>query len=530
MAETETLNLQMAECGLEQRVLIAAPTGCDAEALCRILGEAGIETTVCATLEELCRHIEHAAAAAILAEEALTPHSQHLLTDTLLRQPEWSDFPLIVMAAGSGGHHRGWQLINEVGGGTHAILLQRPVRKFTLLSAVRAAIQSRVRQYQVRDVLVQRKQAEDALREADRRKDEFLATLAHELRNPLAPIRHAVEILKLQGSLDPTLKATRDIIDRQVQHMVRLIDDLLDISRITRGKLQLRRKAIELAEVLEQALETSRSYVKSAGHELTVSLPPQPVYLDADPVRLAQVFLNLIDNACKYTEKGGSIRLTAERDRTGVVVKITDTGIGISPENLPRLFGIFSQVGSPLERSSHGGLGIGLWLAQALVEMHGGSIAARSDGPGKGSEFTVWLPVLTETPTPQPPQPEYPDSFKATARRILVVDDNRDVVESLAKLLRLRGNEVETAQDGLEAVTAAEHYRPDVVLLDIGMPKLDGYGACRRMREQPWGKGIVIIALTGWGQDFNRRKTEEAGFSAHLVKPVELSALLQLLA
>ena len=373
------------------------------------------------------------------------------------------------------------------------------------------------------------KMAEEALREADRRKDEFLAILAHELRNPLAPIRNAVEILKLTGIADPIARAARDMIERQLGHMVRLVDDLMDVSRITRGRLALRRERIELAVVLEQAIEASRHHVQCAGHELSWGPLPEPIYLDADPVRLEQVFLNLLTNACKYTKKGGRILLTTERDGMDVVVKVADTGIGISPEHLPHVFDLFAQGGTGAEQTQ-GGLGIGLSLVRGLVAMHGGSVEARSDGPGKGSEFLVRLPTLAEQPAAQPPASEERGNLmQAPARRILVADDNTDVVESLAMLLRVTGHEVEIAHDGLEAVELAARFRPDVVLLDIGMPGLDGYAACRRIRQHPWGKNMVIVALTGWSQDGDRGKAEEVGFNGHLVKPVEPSALLRVL-
>jgi PAS domain S-box-containing protein len=373
------------------------------------------------------------------------------------------------------------------------------------------------------------------LQEADRRKDEFLATLAHELRNPLAPVRNAVQVLRLQGPDRPELRWGRDVIDRQVGHLTRLIDDLLDISRITRNKLELRKERVELTEVIRGAVETSRPLIEQCGHELTVTLPPEPIHLYADLVRLAQVFMNLLTNAAKYTDRGGRIWLTAElasreRERPEVVVRVKDTGVGIPAEKLPRLFEIFFQVDRSLERSQ-GGLGIGLSLVRRLVELHGGSVQAHSAGVGKGSEFSVRLPVLAETPKPQP-TPERTDdgATKAgTGRRVLVVDDNRDSADSLALLLGLGGNEVQAAYDGLAAVEAAEHFRPEVVLLDIGMPKLNGYDACRRIREQPWGKRMMLIALTGWGQEEDKRRTEEAGFNTHMVKPVDLAALKQLL-
>jgi PAS domain S-box-containing protein len=372
------------------------------------------------------------------------------------------------------------------------------------------------------------KHAEEALREADRRKDEFLATLAHELRNPLAPIRSAVEILKLKAPDDPTLQAVQGMIDRQLRHLVRLVDDLLDVSRITRGRLQLRRERVALAEVLEQALEASRPHVECAGHDLSVALPPAPVYLDADPVRLAQVFLNLIHNACKYTDPGGQIRVSAEMDGPEVVVTVADTGIGVPPEDLARLFEMFAQLGPTGERAQ-GGLGIGLSLARGLVEMHGGSIEARSEGPGKGTQLVVRLPTLPGGSAAQPAPAPAAAVQPAAARRVLVVDDHRDVVESLALLLRATGYQVEIAHDGLEAIEAAGRYRPDLVLLDIGMPKLDGYATCRRIREHPWGRDMTIVALTGWGQEDDQRRTREAGFDGHLVKPLDPRALFDLL-
>jgi PAS domain S-box-containing protein len=377
--------------------------------------------------------------------------------------------------------------------------------------------------------ITKRKQAEEALREADRRKDEFLATLAHELRNPLAPIRNAVDILKLQELSDPSLQAARDILDRQSRQLVRLVDDLLDVNRITRGKLQLRKEHVELAAVLAQALEGAGPQVLSAGQELSVSLPPEPLYLDADPLRLAQVFVNLLTNASKYTDKGGRIRLSAQQTGEEVVVKVEDTGVGIAPGHLSDIFEMFAQVRSSALQPLPG-IGIGLALARDLVVMHGGRIEAHSEGVGQGSAFIVYLPVVADAATPSPSDRGATSDLRApTSRRILVVDDEAIVARALAVLLRLLGNEVEIAHDGLEAVAAAERYRPDVIFLDIGMPRLDGYAACRQIRAQPWGQGIKIVALTGWGTDKDRGQTAEAGFDAHLVKPVDASALVQLL-
>jgi PAS domain S-box-containing protein len=378
--------------------------------------------------------------------------------------------------------------------------------------------------------LIERKHAEQALRDADRRKDEFLATLAHELRNPLAPIRNAVQILQAKGPLIPELQWARGVIARQVQVMARLLEDLLDVSRISRNKLELRKEWVELAAVLDTAVETSRPVIDAGGHELAVTLPPEPIRLEADPVRLAQVFANLLNNAAKYTEEGGRIRLSVERQGGDVLVSVKDSGIGIAAELLPRIFEIFSQAKPALVRSQ-GGLGIGLSLVKGLVELHGGGIEARSGGPGRGSEFVVRLPVAAGTPVQEPARPGEDDGrLPAPKRRILIVDDNHDSADSLARLLKVMGHEVGTAYDGEQAVEAAEALRPEVALLDIGMPKLNGYDACRRIREQPWGQGMFLIALTGWGQEEDRRRTEEAGFNHHVVKPVDLAVLMKLLA
>jgi signal transduction histidine kinase len=376
--------------------------------------------------------------------------------------------------------------------------------------------------------IAERQRAEEALREADRRKSQFLATLAHELRNPLAPIRNAMEVLRQSGGDEQKVKRVTEMMQRQVGQMVRLVDDLLDVSRISRDRIELRREPIELAAVVQHAVEAVRPDYESMEHELTVTLPPQPTYLNADPIRLAQVVGNLLSNACKFTEKGGRIQLTVEQVGKQAVIRVQDTGIGIAAEQLLRIFEMFTQVDTSLGRSRNG-LGIGLTLAKQLVELHGGTVQARSAGVGQGSEFVVLLPVLS---TPLPPLPREPSGVKPVAtvqRRILVVDDNPDAAESLAMLLKLSGHEVHIAHDGLEAVEVAAKLQPDVILLDIGLPRLDGYEAARRIRKQPRDKGVILVALTGWGQDEDRRRSEEAGFDAHMIKPVDLDALANLL-
>jgi len=368
-----------------------------------------------------------------------------------------------------------------------------------------------------------------ALKESDRRKDEFLAILAHELRNPLAPIRNAVQILRAKGPPAPEMQWAADVIDRQVHQMSRLVDDLLDVSRITRGKIQLQKERVELAAVVNSAVEASRPLIDKGRHEFTVTMPSQPVHVEADLTRLSQVFLNLLNNAAKYTERGGRIGLTVEREGDQVLVRVKDTGIGIPTEMLPRIFDMFTQVDRSLERAE-GGLGIGLTLVERLVERHGGTVEAHSEGPGKGSEFVVRLPIAVEGEGPRrhAPNVDTEDPTAESGRRILVVDDNRDSADSLGMLLRTLGSEVRTAHDGLEAVATAAAFQPDVVLLDIGLPKLNGYEVARRIRDLR-GQGVVLIAVTGWGQAEDRRLSREAGFDHHLTKPINLGALRTLL-
>ncbi len=375
--------------------------------------------------------------------------------------------------------------------------------------------------------VTQRARAEEALHDADRRKDEFLAILAHELRNPLAPIRNAAQVLHHLTPADSVVAMARDVIERQVDQMVRLIDDLLDISRITADKLELRRERVELREVLQHALATTQSLVEASEHELSLSFPDEPLLLDADPVRLAQILDNLLTNACKYTDRKGRICVGAARTGDWIEIRVKDNGIGIPPEHLPRLFQKFSQVQSALERSQ-GGLGLGLALVEGLVRMHGGSVRAQSEGPGQGTEFIVRLPALIENAVVVEPPAAIPSAARRVSRRILVVDDNVDSAFTLATLLELSGNQVEVAHDGLEALEAANRIKPDVVLLDLGMPRLNGYDACRRIRQEPWSTKTVVIALTGWGQEEDRRRTGEAGFNAHVVKPVTLPMLEKL--
>jgi signal transduction histidine kinase/ActR/RegA family two-component response regulator len=405
--------------------------------------------------------------------------------------------------------------------------------------------------------ITERRQIEEAL-EADRHKNEFLAMLAHELRNPLAPIRNSLALLRRfadaqredegleneasqrprRRALDrgPSIRSAVDVMERQVGQMVRLVDDLLDVSRISRGRMELRREVIDLAAVVQHAVEGTRPLVESRSQQLAVTLPSEPVYLDADPIRVAQVVGNLLNNASKFTGEGGRIELTVSPDSShevsgaarGVVIRVRDTGVGIAPDQLSRIFDMFVQVDSSLGHSA-AGLGIGLTLVRTLVEMHGGSVEVHSGGLGQGSEFVVHLPTVGAGREP-PPGPTATEPIAADRLRVLVVDDNRDSADSLAMLLRLRGHDTHTAYDGLAAVESAARLHPDVVVLDIGLPGLDGYEAARRIRRERPGRDLLLVALTGWGQDEDRRRSEEAGFDTHLTKPLDHVALLRLLA
>lgn len=414
----------------------------------------------------------------------------------------------------------------------HEVLIERPDgQRLTALAHANPIRDDSGKLLGAVNVLVDisdRKRGEQALREADRRKDEFLATLAHELRNPLAPIRTALEIMKRADARGEEVDQARSTMERQLMQLVRLVDDLLDVSRITRNKLELRKELVNLATIVHRAVEMSRPVIESMGHELTVSLPQAPVQLEADVTRLAQVFQNLLNNAARYSERGGHIWLIAEREGTDLTIRVRDTGIGIPANMLPRIFEMFTQVDQSKERGQSG-LGIGLALVRSLVELHGGTITAHSEGQGKGSEFVVRLPILERPHQERAPSVEAQQAAPTLKRRLLVVDDNRDAATSLATLLRLTGYDVHMAHDGEEAVAAASALRPEVVLLDIGMPKLNGYDAARRIREKPWGKKILLVALTGWGQDEDRRRSSEAGFNHHLVKPLDLDALQRLL-
>jgi len=501
--------------GLERRLLVLAPVGKDASLVEALLRKESVACTGCADLESLAQELERGAAAILVTEEALPRDGR--LVEIIGRQPRWSDLPVLVLTRAGADSPVVARALQTLGNVT---LLERPVRTTALASAVRSALRARERQYQTRAHLQERE-------EADLRKDEFLATLAHELRNPLAPIRNAVSLLQISGAVQPSGQVW-EMMDRQVEHMVRLVDDLMEVSRITRGKIELRKHALDLADVIGAAVEASRPLVDAARHRLTVTLPPEPLMVEADAIRLAQVFSNLLNNAVRYTDAGGRIEIAARRDADAALVSVSDTGIGISAEALPRVFDMFVQA-SARDSRAQTGLGIGLTLARSLVAMHGGSVTALSAGEGRGSEFVVRLPLAGQQTkrtnagvTPSKKIPGLP--------RVMVVDDNRDAADSLAGLLQVLGAEVRVTHDGQAALDALVAFRPAAVFLDLGMPGMDGYETAKRIRARAEARDTVIVALTGWGQERDRRQTAAGGFDQHLVKPADIAALRAVLA
>jgi two-component system, sensor histidine kinase len=510
----------------ERRVLALGPSGKDAVLLQSVLAEASIECVNCTGSSELLRELEAGAGALILSEESVTDGARGAITSYLQQQPQWSELPVLVLMSRTAASRTLAQLMELLGNVT---LIERPMRIALLLSAIRTALRAREKQYQIRAYIAERERIERSLRDADRRKDEFLAALAHELRNPLAPILNALRLLQHFDSATPQARWARDVIDRQARQLTRLVDDLLDVSRITRGKISLRKEVLELEGMVRSAIETSRPLIEAARHELRVQLPEYKVTLEADPVRLAQALSNLLNNAAKYTPEGGQITVTAAVEGSQVVICVRDTGIGISADMLPQVFELFAQADQGLERSQ-GGLGIGLTLVQTFIEMHDGSVEAHSAGTGSGSEFVIRLPVLSNDARVPPLHKPGDQALRfEVPRRVLIVDDNQDGARSLAMVLQMGGNDVYTVYDGPDAVEAFSRFRPDVVLLDVGLPTLNGYDTARLMRKLPDGSGTLIIALTGWGTDEDRRRSREAGINHHLVKPVDLKTLHGLL-
>ncbi len=500
------------------RVRVLAP-GRDGTLTCQVLSSAQIDCVTAATVEELCRDPQDSWVL-IVAEEALTRPGMDLIVDRLSGQPPWSDLPIIVVTRPGG---RAGQAMRAVGALGNVSVLDRPVCIDALVTAVRAGIRARRRQFQLRDVLRDRA-------EADRRKDEFLAMLAHELRNPLAPIRSGVGLMRMLDLRDPDLVETCEILDRQVRHMSRLIDDLLDVSRITRGTIQLRKARVDLIEVARQAARMVGPAMDGRGHDFVCSLPASPLPIEADPTRIEQVIANVLANAAKYTEPGGTVRLTVEEAAPAqtAVIRVEDNGVGIDPQVLPRIFDLFAQADRTLDRAQ-GGLGVGLTIVHRLVALHGGTVEARSDGPGRGTTMVVRLPVASE-PADGSGSPDGPaGATTARASRILLVEDNHDAADMLARALRRHGHDVCVVHDGTAALETAPEFRPHAILTDIGLPGMDGFEVARRLRREPNCASSLLVAISGYGQAEDRRMSREAGCDHHLIKPIQIDELIGLL-
>ena len=502
---------------LDRRVLLRPATVKDGLMSLAVLERAGLGAHICTSLASLVAEVQRGAGAIVLAEEALTDPAAPQLIALLQGQPSWSDLPVLVLARQGADSRAIGKAMDTV---ANVTVIERPVRVASFVSSVRSALRARTRQYDLRGTL-------EGLREADQRKTEFLATLAHELRNPLAPLMTALTLLKRKRPEPEEATRYYDMMRRQVDHMVRLVNDLMEVSRITRGKIELDLDTLDLHRVLEEAIELSRPQLEAAQHTLHVALPAQPLVLQGDAVRLTQVFSNLLNNAAKYTPRGGDINVTAALDDGQAVVSVRDDGLGIAPEMLDEIFDMFVQV-SGTAKTAQGGLGIGLTLVRSLVELHGGSVAARSEGPGRGSSFEVHLPLADAALLPVRAAPDGAAQPGGPAT-VLVVDDNQDAADSLAEALRSLGQQVGVAYSGPQALELLATLRPAVAVLDIGMPGMDGCELATRIRQDAAHAGIVLVALTGWGQQRDREQTQAAGFDHHLVKPMDFDKLVGIL-
>jgi signal transduction histidine kinase/ActR/RegA family two-component response regulator len=506
------------------RVLLLLPTMRDCTLTAEVLARDGIECTACDSPAMLQEELARGAGAVFVCEELLAHGAHAVLARAVANQPRWSDLPVLVLTREGEESRVVSDAIEELG---NVMLLERPLRLAALTSSVRTALRARERQHQISRHLDDLAKARDELAASARRKDEFLAMLGHELRNPLAPIRNALHLLASDTRLTQDNHDLCDMMKRQVDHMVRLVDDLIDVSRISRGTIALRREPMDLATAIGNAIELSRPLMEAGRHSLEVEVPDERLSVDADPVRIAQVFGNLLNNASKYAEPGGLITVAMRREGDDAVVSVRDRGIGIEPEMLPHVFELFTQ-GRRERHRAQDGLGIGLTLVRNVVEMHGGSVSAQSEGRGKGSEFVVRLPLAAaqDQPVATPIRRAGPTE---QAARVLVVDDNADAAESMGMVLDMLGLPHRIAFDGESALALAGDFQPDVVLLDIGMPGMDGYEVARRLRAVPHHRDTVLIALTGWSQPQDRQRSREAGFDHHLSKPVDIGALQGLL-
>ncbi|MGN6525631.1 MAG: ATP-binding protein [Burkholderiaceae bacterium] len=509
----------------EYRVVVLPATRRDGVVASELLRRAGIDCLAVADAAALRQALEGDIGAVVVADTALAEPGFARVADALSSQPTWSDVPVVLMSrAGEASEQEGaYAVVDRL---TNVTVIDRPASIRTLVSAVQTALRARRRQYEIRDQIAALSQAQEALRQSDRRKDEFLATLAHELRNPLAPLRSALQVMELRRPADPEQARLLAMMDRQMNVMVRLIDDLLDIARISSGKVTLRRQRLDLRKVIEAAAEAAMPAIAAAGHRLRVSMPEAPVPMLGDTTRLAQVVGNLLNNATKYTARGGELSVTLAAEAGDATITVRDNGAGLPPEVLEHVFDRFAQVNRTLDRAQ-GGLGIGLSLVRQLVEMHGGSVGASSDGVDRGSTFTVRLPRLSDADGEAAERRgARPESSAAGPRlSVLVVDDNRDAADTLALLLAAAGHEVHTAYDGVQALASADALRPGVVFCDIGMPGMSGYEVAATLRADAANAGTTLVAVTGWGNDIDKRLAHEAGFDFHLTKPVHAGAI-----
>jgi two-component system, sensor histidine kinase len=509
----------------EYRVLLLPATRRDAEVGEALLQRAGLLCTVCEDIESLTKEAQESVGAVLLTDNVFhDPHIEGLLT-LLAQQPPWSDIPAVLLCRT--GHGSG--IANHILAAMRNVtVLERPTTIRTLVSSLKAALRARERQYQMRaqfnDLRASEaalKTASDTLHDTNRRKDEFLAMLAHELRNPLAPIQTASEVLARQVP-DPKLQKVVSLVKRQVTHLTRLVDDLLDMSRITEGRIELRRAALDLAAVVAQARETVEPLIREKGHSFMVLGSAEPLFVHGDHARLVQSVANILNNAAKYTDDGGDIRISLEKQAAEAVITVVDNGVGIAPELLPRLFDLFVQGARSLDRSQ-GGLGIGLSLVKRLIDMHGGRVAAHSAGPGQGSSFEIRLPLIAAPKQMRASR----EAKKFSGKRILVVDDNEDAANSLAVILELEGHDIDIVYTAKDALEHAQANCPDVILLDVGLPDMSGYEVATRLR--PKLLTTQIVAVTGYGHAEDIRRATAAGFDAHVIKPVNFDTLMQIL-
>jgi signal transduction histidine kinase/ActR/RegA family two-component response regulator len=512
----------------DERVLVVAPTGRDGRLLEVTLEQAAIQCQACASINDLCDKAREGAGALFIAEEALTEDGIECVSRVVTEQPPWSDIPVIVSTGKGATTEERVRNLESISIHGNVVVLERPVRILTMLVTVQSSLRARRRQYQTRNLMTQLEKERANAERANRAKDEFLAMLGHELRNPLAPIITALELMRMREGQSVTHE--RQVIERQARHMAGLVSDLLDVSRITRGSLALKRTVVDIGELLGRAVETAAPLFEQRRQELTTQLGERPLFVDGDPARLTQVFSNLLTNAAKYTDDGGKISIAVTEDEGQVLVRVTDTGRGISSRMLPRIFDLFTQEHQNLDRSQ-GGLGLGLAIVKNLVEVHGGTVSATSRGNGRGSTFEVRLPSVAE-PIWRDVEVEAVEPASAVARHsILVVDDNQDAAELLAETLALSGYAPRVAHDAAEALHLAQQGPPvAVALLDIGLPVMDGYELARRLRALPGWDATWLVAVTGYGQESDRRLSSEAGFDAHLIKPIERAMLDRILA